>query len=100
MPKPLRILAISTFFFSAVITLHADSRTKLKPGFNLFSTQQDIEMGRKSAQQAERQLQLLNDRDAATYINTLGQNLASHAPTNEKYPFQFKIVNDTAINAF
>ena len=46
------------------------------------------------------QLQILNDREATTYINTLGQNLAMHAPTNEKYPFQFKIVNDTAINAF
>src|SRR5215831_14568665 len=100
MPKAFRIIAACAFFLTAASTLRADNRTKLKPGFNLFSTQQDIEMGRKSAQQAERQLQILNDRDDATYINTLGQNLAMHAPTNEKYSFQFKIVNDTAINAF
>jgi Zn-dependent protease with chaperone function len=86
---------------TVVLTSYAaDSRTKLKPGFNLFSPQQDIEMGRQSARQAEKQLQILNDREAATYINTLGLQLAAHAPTNEKYPFQFKIVNDTAINAF
>src|SRR5205085_4082024 len=36
---------------------------------------------------------------AATYIKTLGQNLAAHAP-GEKYAYEFKIVNDTAINAF
>jgi hypothetical protein len=96
-----RILGSCALLLNTVITLHAaDHRTKLKPGFNLFSTQQDIEMGRKSAAEAERQLQILNDRDDATYLNTLGQNLAMHAPTNEKYPFQFKIVNDTAINAF
>src|SRR5438094_8349891 len=77
----------------------ADSRTKLKPGWNLFSQQQDIEMGRESAKQAEMQLPLLNDRQAAGYIDTLGKQLAAHAP-GDKYPFQFKIVNDTAINAF
>src|SRR2546425_11472289 len=101
MSKTLRIAAVSGFILAALVTLYAaDNRTKLKPGFNLFSPQQDIEMGRQSAREAERQLQILTDRDPATYINTLGQQLASHAPTNEKYPFQFKIVNDTAINAF
>src|ERR1051326_2230843 len=101
MPKTFGIITVCAFFLAAASILPAaDNRTKLKPGFNLFSTQQDIEMGRKSAQEAERQLRILNDQEAATYINTLGQNLASHAPTNEKYPFQFKIVNDTAINAF
>src|SRR3989441_2210113 len=101
MSKTLRIAAVSGFILAALVTLYAaDNRTKLKPGFNLFSPQQDIEMGRQSAREAERQLQILTDRDPATYINTLGQQLASHAPTNEKYPFQFRIVNDTSINAF
>src|SRR5258708_18523674 len=84
----------------AITAYAADNRTKLKPGFNLFSPQQDIEMGRQSAQQAARQLQILNDRDPATYINTLGQQLASHPPTSAKHPFQFTLVNHTAINAF
>src|SRR6201984_1074658 len=96
-----RIPAVAGFLLTAFTILYAaDNRTKLKPGFNLFSPQQDIEMGRQSAQQAERQLQIVNDRDPATYINTLGQQLAAHAPNNEMYPFQFKIINDTAINAF
>src|SRR5689334_20533918 len=101
MPKALQIIAGCVLFLNSLPpVLAADNRTKLKPGFNLFSPQQDIEMGRKSAQEAERQLQIMTSTDAATYINTLGLNLASHAPANEKYPFQFKIVNDTAINAF
>ena len=77
----------------------ADSRSKLKPGWNLFSTQQDVEMGREVSKQAERELSILNDRQATAYIDSLGRRLAAHAP-GEKYPYQFKIVNDTAINAF
>src|SRR6266513_1267189 len=101
MAKPLKIIATCVLFLGALHPLHAaDNRTKLKPGFNLFSPKQDIDMGRQSAQEAERQLQILATRDPATYINTLGLNLASHAPANEMYSFQFKIVNDTAINAF
>src|SRR5262245_21861675 len=83
----------------ALTAYAADTRTKLKPGFNLFSAKQDIEMGRESAREAERELQILNDRQATAYIDSLGRKLAAHAP-GEKYPFQFRIVNDTAINAF
>ena len=34
-----------------------------EPGFNLFTVQQDIELGRQSAIEAEKQLRLLNDRN-------------------------------------
>jgi predicted Zn-dependent protease len=85
----------------AFVVYGADNRTKMKPGFNLFSPQQDVEIGRQSAREAERQLSILNDIRAADYINTLGKNLASYAPNNSNvYSFQFKIVNDKAINAF
>jgi hypothetical protein len=75
-------------------------RTQLKPGWNLFSTQQDIEMGQQVAREAESQLQILNDRRATAYLNTLGKQLASRAPNGQQYPWQFKIVNDKSINAF
>src|ERR1700733_348895 len=85
--------------FAIALAAYADDRTKLKPGVNIFSPKQDIEMGQKSAREADRQLQILNDREATDYIDSLGRQLASNAP-GEKYPYQFKIVNDTAINAF
>src|SRR5262245_44375853 len=97
--KSRTIPALAFLFLVALATYAADTRTKLKPGFNLFSTQQDIEMGRESARQADRELQILNDRQSTSYIDSLGRQLAAHSP-GEKYPFQFKIVNDTAINAF
>src|SRR5437660_9497937 len=98
--KNCRVVAILGLILALVFTAYAaDTRTKLKPGWNLFSPQQDIDMGRESAKEAEKQLPILNDRQATAHIDALGKQLAAHAP-GEKYPYQFKIVNDTAINAF
>lgn len=74
-------------------------RTRFKPGWNLFSPAQEVEMGRQVAQDAERQLDIVNDPRIENYLNTLGRRLAAKAP-GEKYPYQFKLVNDRAINAF
>jgi len=74
-------------------------RTLLKPGWNMFSAQQDVEVGQQVSKEAEQQLRMLNDRRADNYLNSLGRKLAGKAP-GEKYPYQFKVVNDRAINAF
>ena len=39
----------------------ADNRTLLKPGWNMFSPQQDIEVGQQVSPDAERQLRMLNN---------------------------------------
>lgn len=75
------------------------NRTLLKPGWNMFSPAQDVEVGQQTSRDAERQLPMLNNSRIDTYLNNLGRSLASHAP-GEKYPYQFKGVNDRAINAF
>jgi beta-barrel assembly-enhancing protease len=66
---------------------------------NLFTPAQDIEMGRQVSADAEKQLQMMNDRRIDDYLNRLGKKLAEKAP-GEKFPYQFKGVNDPAINAF
>ena len=74
-------------------------RTHLKPGWNMFSAQQDVELGRKVSVDAERQVPMLRDARVDNYLNNLGRRLAAHAP-GERYPYQYKCVNDRAINAF
>jgi Zn-dependent protease with chaperone function len=74
-------------------------RTPLKPGWNMFSPQQDVEMGQQVSGDAERQVAMLNDARVDNYLNNLGRTLAAHAP-GERYPYQYKCVNDRAINAF
>src|SRR5436309_14933321 len=92
-------ISVTLIFLLLFAPLANAGRTKLKPGWNLFSPQQDVELGRKASQEAERQLPLLNDRRVDSYLNSLGRRLADRAP-GERYPYQFKGVNDATINAF
>lgn len=77
----------------------ADAQTKIKSGFNLFSAEQDVEIGRQSAAQAEAQLPVLRDAEVNAYINDIGQRLARNAG-GPNFPYQFKVVNASDINAF
>ena len=73
---------------------------EIKPGFNLFSKDQDVQVGRESAQQVEKQLPVVQDSPQLSgYISQLGSRLAklSDAPD---YPYTFKVVADKSINAF
>jgi hypothetical protein len=65
----------------------------------LFSVEQDIEIGRQSAVEAERQLPLLRDRNADAYLNKIVSKLAAKAP-GARYPYTIKAVNAPEINAF
>ncbi len=76
-------------------------RTKLKPGWNLFSPQQDVQLGLKAAQDAQKKLQMCNEPKVDAYLTQLGKRLAAKAPAGGvEYPFEFHCVNDKAINAF
>jgi len=76
-------------------------RTQLKPGWNKFSTQDDINLGKRAATDAEKQLPLCNAPRVDAYLTQLGTRLAQKLPTGgAQYPFEFHCVNDKAINAF
>jgi len=75
------------------------AQTRIKPGFNLFTVEQDQEIGRQSAAEAERQLPILEDRSTTKYVDEVGRRLAAVSP-GAKYEYQFKVVNASDINAF
>jgi beta-barrel assembly-enhancing protease len=76
-------------------------RTKLKPGWNMFSPQQDVDLGKRVALDAAKQLPLCNAPKVDAYLTQLGLKLAEKLPTGGvQYPFEFHCVNDKAINAF
>ena len=77
----------------------AEAQTKINPGWNLFSAQQDVEIGAQSAQEAERQLPILNDAQINQYVNTIGQRLAQNAG-GPQFQYRFRVVNASDINAF
>ncbi len=88
------------FLMGAPGDASAIERLRFKPGFNLFSPQQDVQVGREAAAQADKQLPLVNDAEVLRYVNDLGHRLAQVAPVNSDYPWTFKVVNSRDINAF
>jgi Zn-dependent protease with chaperone function len=77
----------------------AFAQTKVKAGFNLFSSQQDAEIGQQSAAEAEQQLPILRDAAVNDYVNRIGQQLARNAG-GPQFQYQFRVVNASDINAF
>lgn len=78
---------------------NAGVRERFKPGFNLFKPEQDIELGRQSAQEITRQVSLLKDEATDAYVKQLGAKLSSKAG-GYKFPYQFQVVATKDINAF
>src|SRR5258707_1252034 len=76
-------------------------RTALKAGWNIFTPQQDMDLGKRAAADAAKQLPLCNAPKVDAYLTQLGTRLAAKLPTGGvQYPFEFHCVNDKAINAF
>ena len=70
-----------------------------KPGFNLFTPEQDIQMGRQSAEEVARQVPLLPDERIVNYVRQLGARLAAKAPGFD-FTYQFNVIATREINAF
>ncbi|MEO5799748.1 MAG: M48 family metallopeptidase [Gemmatimonadales bacterium] len=97
---PMALAAAALLIASPARPLAAQINARpASPGFNLFSVSQDVEMGRASAIEAEKQLRLANDPAANRYLTSVVQRLAAVAP-GAKYPYTVKLVVAPEINAF
>jgi Zn-dependent protease with chaperone function len=85
--------------WAAAAAAVAQRQTVVRPGFNLFTVEQDIELGRQSAQQVERQIPFVKDPVVERYVADIGKRLAAVAP-GAKYPYQFRVANLSDVNAF
>lgn len=70
-----------------------------KPGFNFFSLDQDVQMGKEAAAQVERQFEVVNNPELTNFIQTIGKKLTSQ-PQAGNFPYTFKVVADNSVNAF
>lgn len=70
-----------------------------KPGFNIFSKQQDIQLGREAAAEVERKYTVIHDRELQEYVSNLGAKLARSRYASD-FPYSFKVVADDSVNAF
>jgi predicted Zn-dependent protease len=68
-------------------------------GFNLFSPEQDIQLGETSAEEIMRQVVVLHDERTEAYVQRLGERVAAAAP-GYKFPYKFVVVDSPEVNAF
>ena len=68
-------------------------------GFNLFSPEQDIQLGETSAEEIMRQVVVLRDERTGAYVQQLGERVAAAAP-GYKFPYKFVVVASPEVNAF
>ncbi|MCU1339704.1 MAG: peptidase Ste24p [Bryobacterales bacterium] len=91
-------MRVLTILFALGLTLSAQLK-ELKPGFNLFSPQQDIQLGKEAAVEVEKSMPVVKNEELTAYLSRIGGRLAKskHAGT---FPFSFTAINDKSINAF
>jgi len=63
------------------------------------SQQQEVQIGQQTAQQVDAQLPMLRDGVVDSYVNSLGQAIASHT-SRADLQWHFAVVNTDVINAF
>ena len=93
-PRYLRLAAGLLAFVSIALAAR-----QIKPGWNLFRPEQDVQLGREAAKEIEQQVEVVQDKRLTAYVARIGDRLAkaSQAPD---YPYTFKVVADKNINAF
>jgi len=85
-------------FLSASPCLEA--RVEPTHGFDIFSQEEEIQLGKQNAAEVMKQLPVLPDSDRVTqYVQKLGSRLAARAP-GYQWPYNFHVVNVKEINAF
>jgi predicted Zn-dependent protease len=68
-------------------------------GFNLFSAQQDVELGRQAAREIESQVRILRQPRATDFVEEVVHRLTAQAP-GARFDYQVKLVDASEINAF
>jgi predicted Zn-dependent protease len=97
------LIAWLTLIAITAMPLSIAAQTQIKYHSNKFSVQDDVKLGRQAAGEAEQQFPLLNDEQARSYVERVGERLVAAIPSQFQHPefqYYFKVVNARDINAF
>jgi Zn-dependent protease with chaperone function len=93
------LLAGAVTFVPLFQSVGAQVAIKRAPsGFNLLSVEQDLDVGRQSALELERQLSLVTNARTDQFLASIVALLAAHAP-GPKFPFRVTTYHSAQINA-
>jgi predicted Zn-dependent protease len=98
--KSARLMAVVLGALLLPAALAAQKQPSFEQGFNFFSPQEDVELGRQGAAEVDQQVSLIKDTEVLRYVSELGQALVRCEPVASQYPWTFKVINSRDINAF
>ena len=81
----------------------ASAQTQIALDPNKYSVQQDVQLGREAAEEAKKQLPMLNDDRVDDYVEDIGERLVAAIPAQFRhagFEYTFDVVNQKEINAF
>lgn len=99
----MRMLLPTAVLLLTLATLPADAQGphRFEPGFNLFSRDQDVQLGEEAAAQVRKEKTVIHDAVLTAYVNRVGKRLAdAQEAKSSGFPFTFDVVSDPTINAF
>jgi hypothetical protein len=97
------LVAWITLVAISVMPLSVLAQTQIKYHSNKYSVQDDVQLGREAARQAESQFPLLRDSQVQSYVEDVGRRLVTAIPSqfqHSEFQYYFKVVNARDINAF
>src|ERR1700740_3378938 len=94
-------IAPAIVFLILICSGWAQGPTQFHPGFNLFSKEQDIQLGQENAAHVRSKMKVIHDAVLPDYVNKVGKRLVASREAQESgFPFTFEVVADPTINAF
>src|SRR5215813_7575354 len=95
----IRKIAVTLALYLAASPL-LQARVEPTRGFNVFSQDEEVQLGKQNAAEVIKQMPVLPDSDPVVqYVQKLGGKLTAHAP-GYQWPYNFHVVNVKEINAF
>ena len=98
----IRSAAVLVLMASAVVAATRQPGSPLRPSsFNLFSRQQDVELGREASKEILKRHETVRDEFLQRYLQRIGARLAATPEARESgFAFTFTVLNAAAVNAF
>jgi Zn-dependent protease with chaperone function len=94
-----RLLVIALSLPLVAYSQKPGKQAEVKVQKTSLSRDQEMQLGKESAVQVEREMEVIHNAEIEHWLNQIGQNLA-RTPQANAYPYYFKLVNDDSINAF
>ena len=102
---------LSWLVLAAILTpsLAPAQLKELRPGFNLFTVQQDVQLGKEASAEMQKRMAIVHNRDVDAYLNVLlaklerstyARTLTRDGSRGDIFPFAIHAVADKRINAF